>query len=105
MSIESVTEQQFTAKVEAAHGVTLVDFTSTYCAPCKTLLPILAELDQEFAASHLTILKIDVDDSPHIASQLGIMGVPTVIVFKDGMPVEKLVGLRPKAAYRSVISR
>jgi thioredoxin 1 len=104
MSIEMITDQQFTEKVGTSQ-VTLVDFTSPYCPPCKTLLPILDELNEEFASRNLSILKVNVDESPNTASEFGIMGVPTVILFKDGQPVEKLVGLRPKSVYKTVISR
>jgi thioredoxin 1 len=104
MTIEAITEQQFASKIDAS-SVTLVDFTSPYCPPCKVLLPILEQLDEQFTSPKFGILKVNVDESPAIASEFGIMGVPTVIVFKDGQPVEKLVGLRPKAAYQATISR
>lgn len=104
MSIETITEQQFTEKVGASQ-VTLVDFTSPYCPPCRVLSPILDELSEEFNSRNVSILEVNVDDSPQTASKFGIMGVPTVILFQDGQPVEKLVGLRPKSVYQTAISR
>jgi len=79
-------------------GVTLVEFGAPWCPPCKALLPILDELDQELG-SNVSIIKINVDESPESSSQYHIMSLPTVMIFKDGVPQDKLVGLRPKSVY------
>ncbi len=85
-------------------GVTLVDFGTPWCPPCRVLLPILDELDQEFG-DRLSILKVNCDELPMVAAQYGVMANPTVLLFHNGEPVEKLVGLRPKAAYQLLIER
>lgn len=103
MSVKSVTEADFKPNVQAS-GVTLVDFWAQWCPPCKVLSPMLDELGEEWGDA-VSVLKVDVDDSPSAAAEYGIMSMPTVIVFKDGQPVEKLVGLRPKEVYRSIVAR
>jgi thioredoxin 1 len=85
-------------------GVTLVDFGAPWCPPCKVLKPILDELAEELGEK-VSILEVDCDESPAVATEYGIMSMPTVLVFHNGEPVEKLVGLRPKSAYESLISK
>ncbi|MBO9606079.1 MAG: thioredoxin [Paenibacillaceae bacterium] len=103
MSMRSVSEAEFQAGIRP-EGVTLVDFGAEWCPPCKVLLPRLKELDAELEGA-VPMLKVDVDESPALAEAFGVMSMPTVIVFKDGQPVEKLVGLQPKTAYRNVLAR
>jgi thioredoxin 1 len=85
-------------------GVTLVEFGAEWCPPCKVLLPILDVMDSEYGGS-VSIMKVDCDESPEIASEFGIMSMPTVIIFHNGEPVDKLVGLRPKDVYQKIIAR
>ncbi|WP_337103140.1 thioredoxin family protein [Paenibacillus sp. YIM B09110] len=85
-------------------GVTLVDYNAPWCPPCKPLIPILEELDVAYADS-IRIIKVNCDDLPGAASEAGVMSMPTVILYKDGVPMEKLVGLRPKAAYQAIIDK
>lgn len=103
MSVKLVSETDFAPSISQS-GVTLVDFGAKWCPPCKVLLPILDELDSDLKGA-VPILKVDVDDSPAAAEAYGIMSMPTVIVFKDGQPVEKLVGLRPKEVYRGILAK
>jgi thioredoxin 1 len=85
-------------------GVTLVDFGAVWCPPCKVLLPILDKMDSEYDGS-VSIIKVDCDESPAIAAEFGIMSMPTVIIFHNGEPVDKLVGLRSKEVYQTTIAR
>lgn len=98
-----VSETDFGRKV-AEKRVTLVDFGAEWCPPCKALLPVMEQLAAQFG-ERLAVLKVDCDDSPGTAGQFGVMSMPTVIVFKDGVPMEKLVGLRSKAVYEATLSR
>ncbi len=79
-----------------------MDFSAAWCPPCRTLMPILDELGREYP-EQLSIVEVDCDESPEIAAEYGIMSIPTVIVFHNGDPVEKLVGLRTKRVYQSVL--
>jgi len=103
MSLKNVTDRDFRENVQAS-GVTVADFWAPWCPPCKPLLPIMDELDAEYG-SNVAFLKVNIDDSPATTTEFGIMSAPTVIVFKDGQPVEKLVGLRPKQAYAGAIAK
>ncbi|NDI34484.1 thioredoxin [Chengkuizengella sediminis] len=103
MTVKSIAEVDFKSNI-STEGITLVDFSAPWCSPCKVLLPILNELSEEIG-ENITILKINVDDSPSISAEFGVMSMPTVVLFKDGEPVEKLVGLRPKSVYTTLIDK
>ncbi|ULO07024.1 redoxin domain-containing protein [Paenibacillus sp. 19GGS1-52] len=85
-------------------GTVLVDYGAPWCPPCKVLLPLLEELHQEYGNT-VSILKVNCDDLPELAAEAGVMSMPTVIVFKEGQPMEKLVGLRPKSVYQGVLNK
>ncbi|MEK0315904.1 thioredoxin family protein [Cohnella sp. 56] len=85
-------------------GVTLVDFGATWCPPCRALEPVIEQLATEYG-ERVEIVKVDTDESPETTSAYGVMSNPTVILFNDGQPVEKLVGLRPIDVYRTALAR
>ncbi|MBD2872843.1 thioredoxin family protein [Paenibacillus arenilitoris] len=85
-------------------GVVLVEYGTPWCPPCKTLLGVLEELDGEMNGK-ARFVKVNCDDLPDAAAEAGVLGTPTVVVYKDGVPMDKLVGLRPKAQYRTVLER
>lgn len=101
MAIVNVSDQTFKAEVEG-EGTVLVDFWAPWCGPCKMIAPVLEELDQEL---NLKIAKVNVDDNQESASRFGVMSIPTLIVFKDGQPVDKVVGFQSKDALKNVLSR
>lgn len=103
MAIVNVTDQSFKSDVEET-GTVLVDFWAPWCGPCKMIAPILEELDQEIG-DDVKIAKLNVDDNPETASRFGVMSIPTLILFKDGEPVDKVVGFQSKDALKSVVSR
>ena len=73
----------------------LVDFTATWCGPCKMLEPVVKQLAGEWDG-RAKVLKLDVDENPDLAMTYTVMSVPTLILFKGGRPVERLSGYRPK---------
>ena len=91
--MEKLTAENF--EKEIANGVVLVDFYATWCGPCKMLAPIL-EQAAEAIGNKAKLFKADVDEVEAIARKFGIMSVPTMIVFKNGQEVDKMVGLRMK---------
>ncbi|MEO3946891.1 thioredoxin [Gorillibacterium sp. CAU 1737] len=103
MAIVNVSDQTFGAEVEGK-GTVLVDFWAPWCGPCKMIAPVLEELDQEIGDS-IKIAKLNVDDNPESASRFGVMSIPTLIVFKDGQPVDKVVGFQSKDALKNVVTR
>lgn len=102
MAIVNVTDDSFKAEVEST-GTVLVDFWAPWCGPCKMIAPVLEELDKEVA--NLKIAKLNVDDNPEAAGRFGVMSIPTLIVFKDGQPVDKVVGFQSKDALKNVVTR
>ena len=75
-----------------ANGVALVDFWASWCGPCKMQLPIIEEFSGEMEGK-ATVGKVNVDEELELAQSFGIQSIPTLILFKDGKPVKKLVGL------------
>lgn len=96
----AITKDNFSENV--AQGVSLLDFWAPWCGPCKMQLPIVEELSEELKGT-ATIAKVNVDEEPELASQFGVMSIPTLILFKDGQPVDKLVGLQSKEALKAKI--
>jgi len=76
-----------------ASGVTLVDFYADWCGPCQRLLPVIDDMARSYEG-RANICKVDVDMSGDIAGKFGIMSIPTLLLFKDGQLVEKVVGLQ-----------
>jgi thioredoxin 1 len=87
-----ITEQTFEAEVLAAQEPVLVDFTATWCPPCRAILPILQKLSDE-SAGRLKVVKVDSDASPGLATRLGVRALPTVIAFAGGREVARHVGM------------
>ena len=90
-----VTDASFENAVEKSTGVMLVDFWATWCGPCKMIAPIVEQIANENEGK-ITIGKLDVDANAQTASKYGVMSIPTLILFKNGQPVERLVGYQPK---------
>ena len=93
--IPKVSEATFQKEVIESPLPVLVDFTAVWCGPCKMLEPIVKQLAQEWEGK-VKVTKLDVDDNPNLAMEYNVMGVPSLILFKDGKPVERLVGFQPK---------
>ncbi len=85
-------------------SMVLLDYGAPWCPPCITLLPILEQLHDSHS-TNLTIVKVNCDELPEAASRAGVMSMPTVLLYKNGEPVEKLVGLRPKAVYEELLRK
>ena len=78
-----------------ASEVAVIDFSATWCGPCKMMLPIVEEISEEFAGK-ITVAKVDVDGSPSTAAKFGIRNIPTILFLKDGKVADKQVGAVPK---------
>jgi thioredoxin 1 len=86
------------------HPLVLVDFWAEWCAPCRMIAPILEELAQEYEGK-LLVAKLDVDENPKTAMRFRVMSIPTVILFKNGQPVEVLVGAQPKRNFQAKLEK
>ncbi len=84
-----------TFKKQIAKGVSLVDFWAEWCTPCKIQGPVVSEIAEEIS-DKAKICKLDVQHNQRIATELGIRNIPTIIIFKDGKPFKKFVGVKPK---------
>jgi thioredoxin 1 len=92
-----VTDSSFADDVLTSDKPVLVDFWATWCGPCKMVAPVLEEIAAE-NREKLTVAKLDVDENPNAARDYQVMSIPTLILFKDGKPVKKIVGARSKTA-------
>lgn len=90
----ALTAATFNETIASSDKPVLVDFWATWCGPCKTIAPILEEIATE--RDDVVIAKVDVDVAPEIARQFSVLGVPTLMLFKDGEPVWSTTGARPK---------
>ena len=93
--ILTLTDDNFDEKLAQIEEPVLVDFSAAWCAPCKTILPILEQIAVEMAG-RARVAKIDVDENGDLVNRFGIRSVPTLVVFKDGKVVDQLVGAAPK---------
>lgn len=94
--IPSVTDRTFETEVLQSQVPVLIDFTATWCGPCKALKPVIEKVAHKYSGK-LKVVQLDIDDSPETPSRFGIRGVPTVIVFKNGNEVARQVGLAPES--------
>ena len=91
----TLTDATFDEEIAGSSEPILVDFWAEWCGPCKMIAPILGEIAGE-QAEHLTVAKLNVDENPEIAQKFSVMSIPTLLVFKGGEPVKRLVGAKGK---------
>lgn len=91
----AISDASFDNEVVQADKPVLVDFWAEWCGPCRMIAPVLEGLADEYAET-LKITKLDVDANPQTMMKFGVQSIPTLILFKDGKPVERLVGYMPK---------
>ena len=93
--IIKLSEANFQKEVLEAEEPVLVEFTAVWCGPCKMVDPIVKQLAQEWAGK-VKVFKLDVDENPNLTLDYTVMGVPTLMLFKGGKPVERVTGYQPK---------
>lgn len=103
MSEIMITSENFDRTVMQSEKTVLIDFWAGWCGPCRMLAPIIDEIAEEYSDS-VTVGKINVDEQPQLAAAFGVEGIPTLIAFKNGVPLGALVGLQTKESVIDLIT-
>jgi len=102
-NITELNEENFQQEVLNSTTPVLVDFWAPWCGPCQRIAPVVEELAAE-NAGRLKVGKVNVDQSPQLAAEYGVNGIPTLMVFKNGEVIRSLIGLQPKARLQEAIN-
>lgn len=99
-----VSDQSFQDEVLNSAELVMVDFWAVWCMPCKAIAPILENIAEEYKGK-VKVAKLDVDNNPETGAKYGIRSIPTLILFKNGEEVDKIVGAGPKDTYLKMIDK
>lgn len=100
-----VTDSDFADEVEGQEGLAMVDFWATWCGPCRLVAPIVEELAEEYGDQGLRVAKLDVDSNPKTASRFNVRSIPSILFFKDGKMVDKVVGAVPRPSLEEKVKQ
>ncbi|OGI20675.1 MAG: thioredoxin [Candidatus Melainabacteria bacterium RIFCSPHIGHO2_02_FULL_34_12] len=103
-NVGEVTDATFEAEVLKAKLPVLVDFWAPWCGPCRAVAPVVEEIANEYDGK-LKVLKLNTDENPRTAQSYRISGIPSLMVFKNGQPVEQVVGAVPKSTLSSAVEK
>ena len=103
MHIVNITNRNFEEEVIRSEKPVLVDFWATWCGPCRMFMPKVEQVAME--QSKVKVAKANVDDCDEITASYGISSVPTLVLFKNGKPVERMTGVQPKVAIHKMMRR
>ena len=98
-----LTEQNYDEALLAAEGLVMVDFWAEWCGPCRMIAPVLEELAED-SDGDVTLMKVNVDENSALAARYDIRSIPTILFFKDGEVVERVVGAVPRAVLEKVVT-
>jgi len=99
-----VNEKSFDKVIVESTLPVLVDFWASWCLPCKAITPILEDLAEEYS-SKINFIKLDVDEAPLIAPRYGIYSIPTILILKEGKPVDQVIGLKSKDELKQFLEK
>lgn len=103
-SVVYLTKDNFDRIVYDSDKPVIVDFWAPWCGPCRMVAPVMEQLAQEYDGKAV-IGKVNVDEESELAAKFRIMSIPTVIMFKDGKVIEKIIGARPKSDFAELLNR
>jgi thioredoxin 1 len=98
-----LTERNFDEALVAAEGLVMIDFWAEWCGPCRMIAPVLEQVAED-SRGRVTLMKVNIDESPALAARYGIRSIPTILFVKDGAEVDRRVGAVPKAILESVVN-
>ena len=101
-SVSEVTTSTWESEVIKAQGVVMIDFWAAWCGPCRIISPTIEELSKEYSGK-IKVLKLNTDENSDIASRYQVMGIPTIMFFKNGTKLDQIVGVVPKQFLKSKI--
>jgi thioredoxin 1 len=99
--IKLLDDHNFESSIKS--GVTLVDFYANWCGPCRMIAPIMEDLSKEYAGK-ATIAKIDVDQAQEVSTKYNVTSIPTVILFLNGQEVKRVIGVRDKGTFATMLN-
>lgn len=102
-NVLAITDATFQEEVESSEGLTIVDFWAVWCGPCRMVAPVVEELANEYGEKGLKVTKVDVDENPQTAARYGIRSIPTILFFKGGEVVDRVVGAMPKPVFEEKV--
>lgn len=103
MDLIKLNSDNFEEEVLKSEEPVVVDFWAPWCGPCRVLGPVIEELAEELKGK-AKVAKLNVDDNQQLTAEYEVRGIPTVIVFKNGQPVERIVGIQPKEKYLQAVN-
>ncbi|NPV27752.1 MAG: thioredoxin [Firmicutes bacterium] len=103
-NVKNLNAANFRSEVLEAQQPVLVDFWAAWCGPCKMIAPVIDEIANDYAG-RLVVGKLNVDENRQTAQEYGIMGIPTLLLFKGGQPVERIIGYKSKSELCQIIDR
>ncbi|MCH7726313.1 MAG: thioredoxin [Planctomycetes bacterium] len=102
-NVVEFTDTNFEEQVIQSSQPVLVDFWAAWCGPCRAIAPMIEELAEEYSGS-VAVGKVDIDSNKEVAMKYGVTSIPTLIVFKEGEPVERMTGAQPKSRIQEAIA-
>ena len=103
-NVQNISDADFEQVVLQSDVPVLVDFWAPWCGPCKMVGPVLEQIAGEYAGK-AKVVKVNVDDNKQVAGSLGVQSIPTVVLYKDGEVVEKVIGARPKSDFENMLNK